>query len=220
MQSDYSLYIHLQKRACAQIAAHEVSCVLTTLALQEAGACEYLVKGSGTPPPQQPMTDLSSLVNVLATRCVTFRNPFDEQVAVHVSFHPEGASCELSLPNSVLQNMVVQPRECLSMPVQFNPSSMNGSQGNLHVDVQCSFDTQPVLFVFPIEGSVETDTIGKLLQFTTKARHRLEELVSLQLTGLTGVGGDDKFTAIIVPKDSFSAEYHNLSASVVRSLVL
>jgi hypothetical protein len=189
------------------------------LVLQEAGTFDFLVSGSGDAPRPLPATQIAAVLGATATQTLTLDNPFAEPVSLDLSVSSNEESQELQLAMDRTTNLEVSPLGSCPICLVYTPKNLDGIKGTVQARVKCSYSQEPVLFVLPVVGVVDVDTLGQAIELQTPVSRPLGKQLQLQLQGIKNAEGCDLLTVQVQldPEQSEgAASVAAPSASVVR----
>ena len=168
---------------------HKNESELIVFSSSDLGDWKYMVFGIGVPPTDFETTTISSSIGKAASKTITFRNPFNNDINVSISLDGDEKNSELFdilVPKN--KNVIVSSLSNLQVIIRFIPNVIKNYSSRLVIRLNDS-----IYWVYPIMGVTEALTLNKEFVLKTKCGNEVEKNLIYEIMGIDEINEDECF---------------------------
>lgn len=173
---------------------NEVETGIITASNEKAGTWTFDVRGTGTAPTVMDPTEIFTTLGQGGSGMVTFTNPFKYALSLAIDLETSEEPGVFVMMMQRMTGVKVPPFGQLQMPFTFNPTRMSRHEAMLVL----SSEGSDLTWRFPIEGMAEAAPSGASFKLAGKARQMLEQIIEVDLNGLSITGREEFYTHEVV----------------------
>ena len=164
------------------------------------GEWEYSCRGVGHAPAEMAVTEATAPLGATTSGTITFRNPFDVELAISIAMEQPAAQPSDELPATPLfellarrtSGVLVQAGSSVQLPFSFLARDMEEAAATLLI--QSEYNGSPLTWRYPIVGVAVSRPLQRPILLHVPARQPLRRELSLPLPGLQSSAVDTPFT--------------------------
>ena len=168
---------------------HKNESELIVFSSTDLGDWKYMVFGIGIPPTDFEATTISSSIGKKASKTITFRNPFNNDINVNISLEGDEKNSklfEILVPKN--KNIIVSSLSNLQVIISFSPNVIKNYSTRLVIRLNDS-----IYWVYPILGVTEALTLNKEFILKTKCGNEVEKNLIYEIMGIDEINEDECF---------------------------